>query len=150
MFVGSDRDPLFLDVNVPMFAAGRPHRYKTPCSQIMKAIAEERLSTAIDTTIIQEILYRYGVLQRWEIAVAMALDMTLTPTILPVMEEEIRLTVDTFDRHAKKGVTARALIHVAVMKTNELAEIISADEHFDMLEGIQRIDPIRYASSLEV
>lgn len=116
----------------------------------MKAIAEERLSTAIDTTIIQEILYRYGVLQRWEIAVAMALDMTLTPTILPVMEEEIRLTVDTFDRHAKKGVTARALIHVAVMKTNELAEIISADEHFDMLEGIQRIDPIRYASSLEV
>jgi len=143
--------PIFLDVNVPMYAAGQPHRYKIPCSQIMKAIAEERFAVAIDTEIIQEILYRYGALQRWEIAVSMALDvMTLTPTILPVTEEEIQLTVDMFDRYAKKGATARDLIHAAVMKTNDLAEIISVDEHFDMVDGIQRIDPISYASTLEV
>lgn len=143
--------PIFMDVNVPMYAAGQPHRYQSPCRQIMKAIAEERLSAVIDTEIIQEILYRYGALQRWEIAVSMAIDvMTLTPTILPVTEQEIRLTVDMFDRYAKKGATARDLIHVAVMKTNELAEIISVDEHFDMVDGIQRIDPISYASSLEV
>lgn len=142
--------PFFLDVNVPMYAAGQPHRYKSPCSQVMKAIAEERLSVAIDTEIIREILYRYGALQRWEIAVPMALDvMTLTSTILPVTEEVIRLTVDMFERYAKKGATARDLIHAAVMKTNELVEIISVDEHFDRIEGIQRIDPISYTSAFE-
>lgn len=142
---------IFIDVNVPMYAAGQPHRYQTPCRQIMKAIAEEKLSAVIDTEIIQEILYRYGALQRWEIAVSMAFDvMTLTPTILPVTEEAIRLTVDMFDRYAKKGATARDLIHAAVMKTNELAEIISVDEHFDRIDGIQRIDPSSFASTLEI
>jgi predicted nucleic acid-binding protein len=43
-----------------------------------------------------------------------------------------------------KGVTARDLIHVAVMKTNSLSEIISVDEHFDLIESITRIDPGDY------
>jgi len=140
---------VFMDVNVPMYAAGQPHRYKAPCSQILKAVADGRLSVAIDTEIIQEILYRYGALQRWEVAVPMASDvLTLATIIYPVTEEDIRLTIDLYNHYARKGVTARDLIHVAVMKTNELSEIISVDEHFDLVDGIRRIDPANYASSL--
>jgi predicted nucleic acid-binding protein len=140
---------IFLGVNVPMYAAGQPHRYKTPCSQIMKAVTEGELSVAIDTEIIQEILCRYGALQRREIAVPMALDvLTLAISIYPVTEEDIRLTVDLFERDARKGATARDLIHAAVMKTKGLTEIISVDALFDLIDGIRRIDPASYASRL--
>lgn len=31
-------DPIFLDANIFMYAAGKEHRYKQPCIQISKAI----------------------------------------------------------------------------------------------------------------
>jgi predicted nucleic acid-binding protein len=112
-------------------------------------VTEGELSVAIDTEIIQEILCRYGALQRREIAVPMALDvLTLAISIYPVTEEDIRLTVDLFERDARKGATARDLIHAAVMKTKGLTEIISVDALFDLIDGIRRIDPASYASRL--
>ena len=36
---------------------------------------------------------------------------------------------------------ARDVIHVAVMQNNGLTEIISTDAHFDLIEGITRLDP---------
>lgn len=61
---------------------------------------------------------------------------------------DLRVSIDLFSSYAKKGVTARDLIHVAVMKSNNLEEIISVDEHFDLIEGINRIDPADYALRL--
>jgi predicted nucleic acid-binding protein len=135
----------FLDVNIPMYAAGQLHLYKDSCTQVMQAVADGQIAAAIDTEIIQEILYRYGALRRWEVATAMAADvLTLASVVYPISVEDIRLTVNLFASYAIKGVTARDLIHVAVMKTNSLTEIISVDNHFDLVEGITRIDPADY------
>jgi uncharacterized protein len=137
---------VFLDVNVPMYAAGRPHPYKDSCIRVMQAVADGQLTAAIDTEIVQEILYRYGALEQWEVATAMASDvLTLASVVYPITLEDIRLTVDLFAGYARKGVTARDLIHVAIMKNNGLSEIISVDDHFDLIEGIMRIDPLNYA-----
>jgi hypothetical protein len=38
----------------------------------MQEIAEGRLTVAIDTEIIQEILYRYGAIQHWDMATTLA------------------------------------------------------------------------------
>jgi predicted nucleic acid-binding protein len=46
----------FLDVNIPMYAAGKDHRSRAACVYVMQEIAEGRLIVAIDTEIIQEIL----------------------------------------------------------------------------------------------
>ncbi len=64
--------------------------------------------------------------------------------IYPITAEDIHLTVDLFASHTNRGVTARDLIHVAVMKTNLLQVIISVDEHFDLIEGVTRIDPAQF------
>lgn len=133
---------LFLDVNVPMYAAGGAHRCKQSCSWVMREVSEGRLLVALDTEIIQEILYRFGALQKWDIAVRMANDtLTLVPNVYPIYPDDIRLAVQLFERYAHRGVQARDIIHVAVMQNNGLTHIISTDEHFDLVPEITRLDP---------
>ena len=135
-------EQVFLDVNVPMYAAGQSHSYKNACAWTMKEIAQGRLNAVIDTEIIQEILYRYGVLQRFQIATTMSASLlSLVSTIYPVSSEDIYLTLQLFHRYAPQGIKARDLIHVAVMKNNGLTKVISADKHFDLVDGITRLDP---------
>jgi len=132
----------FLDVNVPIYAAGRNHTYKKSSAWIMTEITEGRMEVVIDTEIIQEVLYRYGAIREWQIAVTMANNLlTIMPKIYPIYPADIRLAVKLFEQYASKGVTARDVIHIAVMHNNGLTRIISTDTHFDLIEGITRFDP---------
>ncbi len=136
------REISFLDVNVPMYAAGEEYPYKASCVGLMTEIVEGHIAVAIDTEIIQEVLYRYGVLGRWQIGATMATNLLdIVPTVYPVLVADVRKAVELFKRYAKQGVKARDLIHVAVMSNNGLTKIISTDAHFDRVEGIARLDP---------
>ncbi len=141
MFVTSNETTL-LDVNVPMYAAGGDHPSKEACTWVMGEIVEGRLAVAINTEIIQEVLYRYGALQRWDIAIGIASDLlNIIPTIYSVVEADARLAVDLFKQYSAQGIKSRDLFHVAVMQNNGLATIISTDTHFDHIPGITRLDP---------
>jgi predicted nucleic acid-binding protein len=134
--------PIFIDVNIPMYAAGVEHPYREACRWVLAEIVEGNLLAVIDTEIVQEVLYRYGALGRWQVAVDMATSiLDLVPAIYPVMPNDIRRTVQLFSRYAAQGATARDLVHAAVMLNHELTTIISTDAHFDQIEGIQRIHP---------
>lgn len=136
--------PVFLDVNVPMYAAGKPHAFKEACVWLLTQIADGVIVAAIDTEIIQEILYRYGALQEWKVATTMATNLLeLVPVVYPVTADDIKLTVALFQQYGPKGVRARDLIHVAVMRNHGLGQIISTDAHFDLIAGIRRIDPMQ-------
>ncbi len=134
--------PIMLDVNVAMYAAGRAHPYNEPCVWVMTEITEGRLTAAIDTEIIQEILYRYGAMQQWPIAVTLARSLLeIIPTVFPVLTADARLAIELFDEYGPKGVTARDALHAAVMRNNAVTQVISADLHFDLIAGITRLDP---------
>lgn len=49
----------FLDTNIFMYAAGKPHKFKKPCVAILSRVASGNLSVAVDTEVFQEIMYRY-------------------------------------------------------------------------------------------
>ena len=61
--------------------------------------------------------------------------------IEPVLSEDVLLAAELADTHA--GVSARDLIHAAVMQRLELERIITADTDFDRSEGVVRLDPVR-------
>jgi predicted nucleic acid-binding protein len=137
----------FLDVSIPMYAAGRAHAYKDNCTRIMTDVAEGRLAAVIDTEIIQEILYRYGALGAWDTAVMLATNLLdLVDTTLPVRLVDAQLAIDLFRRYGPQGVRARDVLHVAVMQNCGMKRIISSDGHFDLIEGIERIDPHDFVS----
>ena len=133
---------VFLDVNVPMYAAGGDHRYREACVWVLTQVAEGGLEVAIDSQIVQEILYRYGESRRWSIAVTLATSLLdLVPTVHSVGSDDIRLAVELCEQYAPQGVKARDLIHVAVMRRHGLTKVISTDRHFDQVPGIERLDP---------
>lgn len=132
----------FLDVNVPMYAAGKPHPYKEACVWVLTEIANGRLEAVIDTEIIQEILYRYGAIQQWQVGVRLAQNvLDLVPTVLPVTVNEMKTAVSLFARYAPQGIKARDTVHAAVMYHHDLTTIISTDKHFDQIENVVRLDP---------
>ncbi|MFO7683714.1 MAG: type II toxin-antitoxin system VapC family toxin [Chloroflexota bacterium] len=134
--------PYFLDVNVPMYAAGKDHPYKESCVWVLTEIANGRLDVVIDTEIIQEALYRYGAIQQWQIGVQMAENLLdLVPIVLPVTVETMKTAVSLFAHYAPQGVKARDLLHTAVMQNHQITHIISTDKHFDQIEGVTRLDP---------
>ena len=139
---------VFIDVNIPMYAAGQPHAYKESCTWIMQEIASGQISAVIDVEIVQEILYRFGALKRWDLAISMAAAvLDIIPVVLPVTLVEARLSILLFEQYARGGITARDVIHTAVMQNNAIKEIISTDEHFDKVDSLTRVDPLRLFES---
>ena len=134
--------PYFLDVNIPMYAAGKDHPYKPAAVWVLGEIAEGRLDVVIDAEIIQEILYRFGAIRAPELGVQMARNLLeLVPDVLPITVSEARLAVTLFAQYASRDVKARDVLHAAVMQNHQLTHIISTDKHFDHLAGLQRVDP---------
>lgn len=134
---------VFLDVNVPMYAAGSDHALKEPCKWIMEAIVEGRINAVIDTEIIQEILYRYGAIRRRELGARLAEDvLAIVPTVYSVTPEDARESIELFKRHNTSDISPRGCLHAAVMLNRGIESIISVDEDFNAMEGVKRIDPL--------
>ena len=140
--------PYFLDVNVPMYAAGKAHAYKESCVYVLTEIANGRLNAVISSEIIQEILYRFGAMGQVQVGAQMAQNlMNLVPDVLPVTVADMQTAVSLFTHYAPHGVKARDVVHAAVMHTHQLTHIISTDKHFDQVQGIIRVDPQTMALS---
>jgi predicted nucleic acid-binding protein len=138
-------DPIFVDVNVVMYAVGAKHPYRRPCLDSLDRIVNDELPAVVSSEIHQEILHRYLSLGLPDKARQVSTKLeTLIPTALPVTMADVR--------HARKLsecypiLKARDLIHVAVMLENGLSRILSTDAHFDQVSEVERIDPRDFAS----
>ena len=137
--------PVFLDSNIFMYAAGKPHRYKNPCLHILKDVETKVLSAIINTEVLQELLYRYAHIGIPEKGLQLCLDVLKYPVrILPVAEEDMRKAIELFGQYRSKGLKPRDIVHAATMKTSNITKIMSADKNFDVFDSLTRIDPLSY------
>ena len=138
---------VFLDLNIPMYAAGIKHELKGPCTWIMEEVVEGRLNAGIDTEIIQEVLYRYGAIRQWSVGARIARNLLdIIPTIYSVTPDDSYDTIELFEFVGPNGVPARDCIHAAVMKNHSITKILTIDKHFDSIDGVIRLDPMEYYS----
>lgn len=56
---------LFVDTNIPIYAAGKPHPLKAPSAQVLDFIAEHPYAFVTDAEVLQELLHRYRSLKLW-------------------------------------------------------------------------------------
>lgn len=133
----------FIDANVPIYAAGRDHPYKAPCVQILHLVATNPEHFITNAEVLQELLHRYVASDRWTLGreVVNSFAELMQGQIEPVYAEDILLAADLADTSA--GVSARDLVHAAVMQRLEVPWIISADRDFDRVDGIGRLDPLQ-------
>jgi len=138
----------FIDTNVVMYARGKEHPYKAACSRIFFRIADGSFYRdfgvpVTDTEVFQEIIYRYGLENKWETAVSVSRNLlTLGLKILAVGKAEIETLLDLTEKYGGRGVHPRDLVHAAVMVSSGVRKIITADTHFDLFEEIERVDPL--------
>lgn len=133
-------ESIFLDANIFMYAAGKPHAFKQPCQQILQAVEAKQLAAATNIEVMQELLYRYHhikLLDKGLLLCRYILDYPLT--ILPVTPADISLVLSQ-----TKALPPRDAIHAATMQNNNITQILSADKHFDRIEGVQRLDPLTF------
>ncbi len=95
----------FLDANIFMYAADAPHPYKKPCVRILSDVETGALAAAINTEVLQELLYRYSHIQLASKVAHLCRDILKYPlTILPVTETDMRVAIDLFDTHRVVGL----------------------------------------------
>ena len=131
----------FIDVNIPIYAAGREHRYKEPCARILMIVELHPLEFVTSVEVLQELVHYYLAARRWEIGreVLRSFSEIMHDRIEPIYEEDILLAARLADHHPR--VSTRDLVHAAVMQRQGADRIISADTDFDRLPGITRLDP---------
>ena len=134
---------VFIDANVPIYAAGGRHPYKEPCARILRKVAETPQPFVTNSEVLQQLMHRYLASGRWGLGfeVLKAFAEALHGRIEPVLAEDILVAAELAGRHS--GVSARDLVHAAVMQRLGVSRIISADTDFDRLDGIDRLDPSR-------
>ncbi|MGB3683094.1 MAG: type II toxin-antitoxin system VapC family toxin [Rubrobacteraceae bacterium] len=141
---------LFLDANIPTYAAGRDHPLKESCKEVLRLAARSPRSFFTDAEVLQEMLHRYLSLRRWSDGKQAVLDFAalMDGSVESVLPEDIVLACELADRNATNPdarLAARDLLHAAVILRAEEtpARIVTADRDFDDLaeEGIERLDP---------
>lgn len=141
------KNRVFIDTSIFMYARGKDHPLKAPCSNIILAIAKEGTlgnygTPVINTEVLQEILYRYVMIEKGDTGLSICRDIeALEIDVLPVTREDMNRVFELFERYKSKGLPPRDLIHAAVMLNNGISHIISADKHFDAIKEVKRVRP---------
>lgn len=141
---------IFIDANVPTYAAGRDHHLKEPCKEVLRLAARHPRSFFTDAEALQEMLHRYLSLRRWPEGKNAVLDFAalMSGAVEPIFAEDALRACELADRHAggsSHRLAARDLLHAAVVLRvlGDEARIVTADRDFDELaaDGIERLDP---------
>jgi predicted nucleic acid-binding protein len=128
----------FIDTNIPLYASGKEHPYREACRNLVRALAEGTLRGVTDTGVLQELM-DVGLHSGRSLRVYDLWRIIMDGSILPVSVDDMDAARRLHARHP--GLSPRELIHAAVMLNNGILTVISADQHFDEIEGISRLDP---------
>jgi len=134
---------VFIDANIPMYAAGAEHPFKAPSLRVLEAAARRQIAAVTDAEVFQEIMHRYSSLGHRENGAEVAeLFLQVVQDVLPVTRKDIVEALALYRRYP--NVQARDTVHAAVMQSNDVTLIVTADRHFDRFVGLQRVDPVNF------
>ncbi|MBM3933492.1 MAG: type II toxin-antitoxin system VapC family toxin [SAR202 cluster bacterium] len=135
---------VFLDTNIPLYAAGGEHPLKEPCRLILLLAAEHPASFVTDVEVFQEIMHRAMSLRRWAQGrqVMAAFADLMEGRVEPVHYRDVQLAAELAD--TLPDVQSRDLLHAAVIKRLGARRIVSADTGFDRIPGLERLEPSRF------
>lgn len=129
---------VFIDSNLPMYLVGRPHRHKTESQRLLERLVLQRVRLVTSAEVLQEIVHRYTAIDRLD-AIAPAFETLLgvVDVVLPITGDDVIAAKDLI--LGESGLSARDVVHVAVMRAHGILQIASFDTGFDRVEGIERL-----------
>lgn len=128
-----------IDTNILVYAVGKAHPLKESVHHVLSDIAEGTLQANLDVEALQEILHLYS--SRGERRKGFeTLDdlLILFPNPISIGREEVEKARDLMRLYSFLG--ARDAIHAAVVITQGLEGIITADRVFDRIKRVRRFE----------
>lgn len=109
---------IFIDTNVPIYAAGRPHRYKQPSIEVTELASRNAEQFVTDVEVLQELINRYRSIRLWQTGrrVFDEFSSVMVGRVEPMLPQDAQLAASLAD--AYPGLDARDLIHLAVMNAS--------------------------------
>jgi uncharacterized protein len=130
---------ILIDSNIPMYLVGAAHPHKIDAQRMLERhiASGDRLVT--DAEVFQEILHRYMAIGRKD-AIQPAYDALLgvVDRVLPITDTEVLLAKDIL-LGASAGASARDALHVAILRTHDIDQIMTFDRGFERYPGVRRI-----------
>lgn len=132
---------IFIDSNVPMYLVGADHPHKVDAQRVLERLISMRQRLVTSSEVFQEILHRYVFIDRRE-AIEPAFDALrgVVDDVLAVEEVDVFAAKDLVN--ARRALSARDALHVAVMRRHRIGEVLSFDRGFDGLTGISRLPAV--------
>ncbi|MCB1295989.1 MAG: type II toxin-antitoxin system VapC family toxin [Gordonia sp.] len=128
---------VFLDANIVMYVIGAPHENRDRSQVLLDQLIVSGTRLVTDVEVFQEILHRYGAINRRDaIEPAFALLHDLVDEVFTVGLAEIETAKDIVLGH---GSGARDALHVAAMRSHDVARILTFDRGFDRFNDLERI-----------
>ena len=136
--------PVFVDTNIPLYAAGSEHSLREPALEVMRLIARYQTSFVTDAEVLQEMLHRYLALRRWGPGqvVFERFATLMAGRTAAMLRRDVLLAAEAATAMPLK-LSARDLINLAVMRRLGVTRVVSADRGFDPVPDVERLDPAR-------
>lgn len=129
----------FLDANVLVYAAGNSD-YTAPCQRVLSAIALGEADGRTSTAVLEEV---------WHIELSARLGpgtlQGLTERAYRILTPLLAVTDEVFGNAlalADAPIGANDRLHAATCLANGIDTILTADQAFDSLPSLRRIDPL--------
>lgn len=131
---------ILLDTNVLIYAAGTEHPLKTPCREILRAVADERVDARVTEPCLLELL------QVWARRRTRADAATLAGVYVEILgapigggDEVVAEALDLFERHAGLGSVDAHL--AAAARLTRARMVVTADRAFGGIGGVTARPP---------
>lgn len=134
--------PIFVDTNIPIYAAGRAHPLKEPCARILSAVGQVSQAFVTDAQVLVELFVVER--RRGRSGVMKSFATVMGERVLPYSGEDLR-EAHELSAQLDSRLDAADLVHLAVMQRHGITRIITADKAFDRVPQIERLNPARLA-----
>jgi predicted nucleic acid-binding protein len=122
-----------------MYLVGAPHPNKDRAISALIRFLGNFSEFVTDVEVYQEILHRYSSIGRFDfIDVAFSSLDDIVRDILSFGIAEIHVARDLI--RSVRGLSARDALHVAVMQSAGISQVLSYDTGFDAVPGIERLE----------
>lgn len=129
---------ILVDSNIPMYLVGGDHPHKVDAQRLLERCVAERERLVTDAEVLQEILHRYVAINRRE-AIGPAFEVLLA-TVDEVFPVELGTALRAREIVlARRGVSARDALHLAVMERHRIGKVLTFDRGFDGQPGVERL-----------
>jgi len=121
-----------------MYLVGAPHPHKADAQRLLEKLISNRQRLVTNAEVLQEILHRYVAVNRRD-AIQPAFDalLNIVDQVFAVDQAAAERAKEIVMGHPK--MSARDALHLAIMETQEIDQVLSFDSGFDGFPGIARL-----------